>query len=90
MMSPETLKKLFKDKPVHSTMTFEGKCLSCGKKVKIDITRTSPGFGFEGGMLFRNAFGGYFAKCIECFNGKPVRNAHQQTKYKSIRGKYHA
>ena len=37
MIDIKTLKKIFKDNPNKSIITFKGKCLDCGCKVIIDI-----------------------------------------------------
>jgi len=38
MMDIETLKKIFKDNPEKSTITFKGKCSVCGVEVVIEVT----------------------------------------------------
>jgi hypothetical protein len=53
MMDIETLKKLLKDNPEKSTITFKGKCSVCGVEAVIEIIPSSSGgFGLQGGVLF--------------------------------------
>lgn len=67
MITEEALHQLFTSISEKSTMTFIGRCLSCGNKIKIGITRTTRGFGFEGGMLFDVTPDECFVKCIDCY-----------------------
>ena len=62
----EALKKIFGNRPANSTITFVCKCSGCGNDVLIDITRTSGGFGLNGGFLFEYAPDKYFIKCRNC------------------------
>jgi len=67
----ELLRKLFETNPEKSTIVLYGKCSDCGCEVIIEITRTSGGFGLQGGVLFRCYPDGYFAKFTDCCKVNP-------------------
>jgi len=67
MIDLKTLKKIFKDNPNKSKITFKGKCSDCGCKVIIDIISETEGFGLQGGVLYKFEKDGYFAKCPDCY-----------------------
>jgi len=84
MMDIETLKKIFKDNPEKSTITFKGKCSICGVEVIIEVIPSSGGFGLQGGALFQNAPNVYFAKCPNCYKANPKIKDHFKSKYTCI------
>jgi len=61
------LEKLFKDNPEKSTIVLKEKCSDCGNKTTIEITRTSVGFGMQGGALFKSSNDKLIAKCLACY-----------------------
>ena len=71
MIDLKTVKKIFKDNPNKSKITFKGKCLECGCKVIIDIISETEGFGLQGGVLYKFEKDGYFAKCPDCYKVNP-------------------
>ncbi len=83
-MDIETLKKLFKDNPEKSTITFKGKCSVCGVEVVIEVIPSSGGFGLQGGALFEYAHDVYFAKCPNCYKTNPKTEDQYKPKYKCI------
>jgi len=64
----EILRKRFEADPGKSTIELKDKCSDCGSEVIIQITRTSGGFGLEGGVLIKRKSGRYFVKCPDCCN----------------------
>jgi len=84
MMDIETLKKIFKDNPEKSTITFKGKCSVCGVEVAIEAIPSSGGFGLQGGALFEYTPDVYFAKCPNCYKTNAKREDHYKPKYKCI------
>ena len=64
----EMLKKIFEDRPLNSIITLSCKCSDCGNDLLIDITHTSGGFGFNGGLFVEYAPGRYLVKCHNCYN----------------------
>ncbi len=63
----EILKKIFKSNPENSTIVLKETCSDCRRKVVIEITPTSGGFGLQGGALYENTLGGYTAQCPDCY-----------------------
>jgi hypothetical protein len=63
----EILKKIFESNPENSTIVLNDTCSDCRRKVVIEITPTSGGFGLNGGTLFKNGHGSYSAKCKDCY-----------------------
>jgi len=82
MISIDTLKRLFSDRPEKQTMAFKGQCSDCGCDVIIEITPTSRGFGLQGGPLFEHAPGMYLAKCTDCYKVNPTLSVTYKQKYK--------
>jgi len=64
----EILKELFNGNPEKSKIVLNHRCLDCKSEVIIQITPTEGGFGLQGGALFKNPSGGYYAKCPDCYN----------------------
>lgn len=62
----ERLNKIFGDGT--NNKQFDVKCSCRGCDVQIIITRTSGGFGFQGGVLYETDTGQYLAKCTHCYN----------------------
>jgi uncharacterized Zn finger protein len=67
----ELLRKMFEANPEKSTNVLKGKCSDCGCKTIIEITKTSGGFGLQGGALFRCSLGEYLVKCAACCQVNP-------------------
>ncbi|MGD9243595.1 MAG: hypothetical protein PVH36_01605 [Desulfobacterales bacterium] len=80
-MDVETLKKIFKDNPEKSTITFEGRCAVCGVEVFIEVIPSSGGFGLQGGSLFQYAPDVYCAKCPDCYKIHPKIKDNFKPKY---------
>ncbi len=82
MISVETLKSLFADRPGKAKIIFKGRCSDCGCDVTIDITPASAGFGFLGGSLFEHVPDWYSAKCPDCYKSNPNICDDYDPKYK--------
>ncbi|MBW2573667.1 MAG: hypothetical protein JRE61_15415 [Deltaproteobacteria bacterium] len=67
----EILKKIFESNPENSTILLNDTCSDCKRKVVIEITPTSGGFGLQGGALYKNTLESYSAKCPDCFKVTP-------------------
>ena len=63
----EIIKKMFQDNPGKSKIVLKEKCSDCGRKIIIEITPTSEGFGLQGGALFKISPDEYLAKCSSCY-----------------------
>jgi hypothetical protein len=47
----------------NASIDYEGTCRSCGYDVKIHITRTSGGYGFQKGVLYEQQQGPFLIEC---------------------------
>ena len=63
----EILRKMFEANPEKSTIVLKDKCSDCGRETTIEITRTSVGFGMQGGVSFKSSTDKYIAKCPACY-----------------------
>jgi len=81
MISMNTLKKLFSDRPEKSTITFKGICSDCGCDVVIEISPTARGFGLKGGSLFEHMSSMFLSKCTDCFKANPTLSVIYKPKY---------
>jgi len=63
----EVLKKIFEAHPGKSTMTINGKCSDCGRKVTVVVETTSGGYGLLGGVLDKTSSGNYSVTCMDCY-----------------------
>jgi hypothetical protein len=73
----EILRKKFESNPEESIIVFKEKCSECGHESKIDVTRTSSGFGVRGGNLCKSYNDNYIVMCAVCIeaNLKIAENA---------------
>jgi hypothetical protein len=67
-----TLDLIFSENKDQTRLTSDGKCCDCGRAVNIDITRTSGGFGLNGGVLYEPRPGKIIVKCTECYRHRPL------------------
>lgn len=63
----DVLRKIFEANPEKSTITINGKCSDCGRKVIVEIKPTSGGYGLQGGILIKRSPEKYSISCPECF-----------------------
>ena len=73
LVGVETLKKLFDGRRKNGSIDYEGTCRSCGYEAKIQITRTSRGYGFQKGVLYEGQQGQATIECIRCYNGSNLK-----------------
>lgn len=67
----EILRKMFEANPEKSNIVLKDTCFYCGCDTIIDITRTSGGFGLQGGAFFKTKLGEPLAKCPVCYKNYP-------------------
>lgn len=67
LIKTESLNQIFEKNKVPETYTYTGKCSACEGFVKIEITRTSGGYGLFGGILYETIPEKYIALCINCY-----------------------
>ena len=63
----DVLRKIFEANPEKSTITINGKCSNCERKVIIEIRRTSGGYGLLGGIFVKCSPENYSIICPECY-----------------------
>ena len=67
----KTLNLIFSDKKDQKRLVSDGRCCDCGHPVNIGITRTSGGFGLDGGVLYEPRPGQIVSKCPDCYRRRP-------------------
>ena len=69
------LRKIFEANPEKSTITINGKCSDCERKVIVEIKPTSGGYGLLGGIIAKCSPENHSITCPECYrlnsNSKP-------------------
>ena len=63
----ESINKIFEQNKNPATFTLQGRCDVCGCSLKIEITKTSGGYGLLGGMLCEPDTENYIALCVGCY-----------------------
>ena len=63
----ESLDRIFEQNKNPATFTHRGRCGICGCSVKIEITKTSGGYGLLGGMLYEPDTENYISLCVGCY-----------------------
>jgi hypothetical protein len=72
----EILRKMFKANPGKSTIGLLDKCFVCGRKINVEITPTSGGFGLQGGVLIKHKPDKYLAKCPACHEANSKKDVN--------------
>lgn len=73
----ETLKKMAEQNNNAKKFSYECLCHHCGCDVEIKITKTSGGYGLQGGVLYQPNDGNLLALCVDCYL-KPDELKHSQ------------
>ena len=68
----ESLDSLFEKNNNPPHLNFKGKCRSCGCNVEIKITKTSQGYGLNGGALSEIGKQKVLVQCPSCYNRTEV------------------
>ena len=66
LVSMETLRKIFADNGPKSPVIIQRTCSECGCDVKIELHKTSGGFGLQGGILLERDHL-MVADCLQCY-----------------------
>jgi len=64
----ETLNRIFERKNNAGDFSIEGKCNHCECDTKVEITRTTCGYGLQGGVLYESNTRNWPILCSGCFN----------------------
>ena len=71
LVSLDTLKRIFADNGPASPVVMQRTCNECGCDVKIELHRTSGGFGLQGGILLERDQQ-IVADCLHCYEKHTV------------------
>ena len=63
----ESLKKLFEHNDNARHIYYEGTCYNCGCDVKIEIAKTTAGYGLLGGVLYEKDPSVFWVRCDSCY-----------------------
>lgn len=74
IIESESLHKIFEHHSNAGEIRYEGNCYKCGCQTKVEITKTSGGYGLQGGGLFEQPSQNILILCSECIkkNGNQV------------------
>ena len=76
----EVLRNIFEANPEKSTITINGKCSDCERKVTVEIKPTSGGYGLLGGILVKRSPENYSITCPECYSFSSNTKSSYRTK----------
>jgi CheY-like chemotaxis protein len=72
----EALNKMFAQHSGEECQVYQSECLRCGCNAKVEISRTSGGYGFHGGVLV-SAHQDFLILCSDCFRKSDTSNGHR-------------
>ena len=67
IISVEALDRMFEENSNQKQQIYRGECHDCGCAVKIEISKTSVGYGLLGGVLCAPNPQELFALCPDCY-----------------------
>jgi hypothetical protein len=67
IISIESIIGMFENNNDPNQCVYRGQCRDCGGEVEITITKTSGGYGLDGGILYEQNPKGVWALCDDCF-----------------------
>jgi hypothetical protein len=67
IISVEALDRIFEQNNDQQQYIYRGECHDCGCAVKIEIHKTSVGYGLLGGVLCAPNTQKIFALCTDCY-----------------------
>lgn len=68
----ESLNSLFEKNNNKTQLNFKGRCHSCGCYVEVKISKTSGGYGFNGGTLCEPRQNKILVLCLICYESSKV------------------
>jgi hypothetical protein len=63
----ESLNQLFEQKKLGLHHSIQDVCNHCGGDIAVHITKTSCGYGFEGGALYEKDSNNFCVLCPKCY-----------------------
>ena len=79
----EILRKIFESESGKSTIELREKCSDCGCEFILAITRTSGGFGLNGGSLVKGSADTYMAECENCYKSNQKLKIKERMRHPS-------
>jgi hypothetical protein len=71
LIKVETLNRIFRGRPDAGLTVYEAVCSDCSMRVRISVSRTATGYGFQGGVLYEPKPAEILAKCPACYKARP-------------------
>ena len=67
LVRTEKLDELFLKKKNTIPFCYRNQCRHCGRGIEVIITKTSGGYGLEGGAICQNNLQKFYAICNDCY-----------------------
>jgi hypothetical protein len=84
LIKAQTLNKMFRGNRGREHINCDGKCFGCGGIIKITVSRTSGGFGFQNGVLCETEAGQLLLECEHCLKSGKELNSQQDYELNSV------
>lgn len=78
MIKIESLNCMWNQFKIAHHFKYIGKCSNCGSDVQIEITKTSGGYGFLGGVFCESYSKAPIALCEDCYKKSRVKTADME------------
>jgi hypothetical protein len=66
MIEVESINEIFEQHNVSCHYQYNGICHNCRCSVEIEITKTSGGYGLNGGILYESNPDKFLVQCLDC------------------------
>jgi hypothetical protein len=75
MIEVESINTIFDQHNVTRHYHYNGICLNCHCYVEVEITKTSGGYGLNGGVLYESNPDKFLVQCFNCYEefGEPIK-----------------
>ena len=80
----ESLDRIFEQHNTANHFSYQGKCHNCGCNVEVEITKTSCGYGLQGGVLCESNPEDILVCCLDCHQKDLVPNKAVSVKTDSL------
>jgi hypothetical protein len=70
IISKDSLNRMFDQYNNPASVIYEDKCYDCGCCLKVEIKKTSGGYGLLGGYLYETELRNYIGLCVGCYEKK--------------------
>jgi hypothetical protein len=75
MIEAESINEIFEQHNVACHYHYNGICHNCRCSIDVEITKTSRGYGLNGGILYESNPDKFLVQCLDCLEkfGIPIR-----------------